>query len=92
MMELDMMEPMTDPDPFAITEQEPVAFFEEFAEDAAAPLAPSKPVGDLVDLHVVLDVPVGLLRAGTNVVSVETHVNYRSTPNVSFDLQATLTY
>lgn len=58
MMELDMMEPMTDPDPFAITEQEPVAFFEEFAEDAAAPLAPSKPVGDLVDLHAVLDVPV----------------------------------
>ncbi|HEX8419310.1 MAG TPA: flagellar motor switch protein FliN [Sphingomonas sp.] len=55
MMETDMMEPMTDGDPFAIAAQEPVAYFEEFAEDAAAP---PKPVSDLVDLHAVLDVPV----------------------------------
>ncbi|WP_445193725.1 flagellar motor switch protein FliN [Sphingomonas sp. Tas61C01] len=49
---------MTDPDPFAIAEQESVAFFEEFAEDAAAPPTSAKPVSDLVDLHAVLDVPV----------------------------------
>ena len=41
---------------------------------------------------VVVDVPVGLLTNGTNVVAAETHLNYRSTPNVSFDLQATLNY
>ena len=58
MMETDMIEPMTDADPFAIAGQEPVAFFEEFAEDVAAPPASSKPVSDLVDLHAVLDVPV----------------------------------
>lgn len=39
---------------------------------------------------VVIDVPVGLLVDGTNTVSVETHVNYRATPDVSFDLQAVL--
>ena len=38
----------------------------------------------------VVDVPVGLLVAGTNVVSAETHLNYRGTADVSFDLDATL--
>ncbi|MBT0992894.1 PKD domain-containing protein [Cellulomonas sp. DKR-3] len=39
---------------------------------------------------VVVDVPVGLLRDGTNVISAETHLNYRATPDVSFWLKATL--
>ncbi|GGD05294.1 fibrinogen-like YCDxxxxGGGW domain-containing protein [Nocardioides daphniae] len=38
----------------------------------------------------VVEVPLGLLRAGTNVVAVETHVNYRRTPDLTFDLKATL--
>ncbi|MGL5810630.1 MAG: PKD domain-containing protein [Nocardioides sp.] len=40
---------------------------------------------------VVVEVPVGLLVSGTNVVSAETHVNFRGTADVSFDLKATLT-
>jgi PKD repeat protein len=41
---------------------------------------------------VVVDVPLNLLNTGTNVVSVETHMNYRSTPDSTFDLKATLKY
>ncbi len=41
---------------------------------------------------VVVDVPVTLLTNGTNVVSAETHLNYRGTRDVTFDLQASLTY
>jgi hypothetical protein len=33
------------------------------------------------------DVPAALLRAGTNVVAVSTHLNYRGTPDTSFDLR-----
>ncbi len=40
---------------------------------------------------VVVDVPTSLLVDGTNVVSAETHVNYRRTRDVTFDLLATLT-
>jgi hypothetical protein len=40
---------------------------------------------------IVIDVPVNLLVNGTNVIAVETHLNYRNTPNISFDLQAVLT-
>jgi hypothetical protein len=40
---------------------------------------------------IVVDVPLGLLTSGTNVISAETHLNYRATPNVTFDLRATLT-
>lgn len=39
-----------------------------------------------------LDVPVSLLNDGNNVVSVETHLNYRATPDVTFFLRATLNY
>jgi trimeric autotransporter adhesin len=39
---------------------------------------------------VVVDVPVGLLRQGTNVIAAETHLNYRGTPDLTFDLEATL--
>ncbi|QCX26649.1 PKD domain-containing protein [Nocardioides jishulii] len=38
-----------------------------------------------------VSVPVGLLRDGVNLVAVETHLNFRGTPNVSFDMVATLT-
>ncbi|MGA8210768.1 MAG: fibrinogen-like YCDxxxxGGGW domain-containing protein [Nocardioidaceae bacterium] len=40
---------------------------------------------------VVVDVPASQLVAGTNVISVETHLNYRGTPDATFDLKATLT-
>lgn len=35
---------------------------------------------------VTFAVPTSLLVAGTNVVSVSTHLNYRATPDISFDL------
>lgn len=38
----------------------------------------------------VVEVPVSLLRSGTNVITAETHLNYRRTPDVTFDLAATL--
>ncbi len=41
---------------------------------------------------VTLTVPTSVLTAGTNVVAVETHSNYRKTPDLTFDLSATLTY
>ena len=40
---------------------------------------------------VVIEVPTSLLVAGTNVVAVSTHVNWRATPDISFDLDAQLT-
>lgn len=40
---------------------------------------------------VLVDVPLGLLRNGTNVIAAETHLNYRNTPDLTFDLRATLT-
>lgn len=36
--------------------------------------------------RIVVDVPVNLLVAGTNVIAASTHLNYRSTANASFDL------
>lgn len=39
---------------------------------------------------VVIDVPVGLLVSGTNVVTAETHLKYRGTRDVSFSLDAQL--
>lgn len=39
---------------------------------------------------VVINVPVDLLVDGTNVVAVQTHLNYRNTPDMSFDLDAVL--
>ncbi|MFC0682446.1 fibrinogen-like YCDxxxxGGGW domain-containing protein [Lysobacter korlensis] len=38
---------------------------------------------------VTFEVPVSLLTAGTNVVAASTHLNYRSTPDVTFDLSMT---
>jgi PKD repeat protein len=40
---------------------------------------------------VVVEVPTDLLVDGTNVIAAETHVNYRNTPDVSFELDAELT-
>jgi hypothetical protein len=39
--------------------------------------------------RVTFDVPVGLLVSGANVLSAETHLNYKSTPDISFDLTLT---
>ena len=39
----------------------------------------------------VVDVPTALLVDGINTVAVETHVNYRATPDLSFDLSAVAT-
>ncbi|WP_109472579.1 PKD domain-containing protein [Ornithinimicrobium cavernae] len=39
----------------------------------------------------VVQVPTDLLVAGTNVVAASTHLGYRSTPDVSFELEAELT-
>lgn len=38
----------------------------------------------------IIDVPTSLLVEGTNLVTAETHVKYRGTPDVSFNLRATL--
>ncbi|MFT4081939.1 MAG: PKD domain-containing protein [Nocardioides sp.] len=38
-----------------------------------------------------VDVPVGLLVNGTNVIAAETHLNYRATRDAAFDLQAEVT-
>jgi PKD repeat protein len=40
---------------------------------------------------VTITVPTSLLVNGTNTVSAETHLNYRATPDLSYDLSATLT-
>ena len=40
---------------------------------------------------VVLSVPTRLLVDGTNVVAAETHVNFRRTRDLTFDLRAELT-
>lgn len=40
---------------------------------------------------VTIDVPVSLLKDGVNTIAVETHVNYRATRDLSFDLSATAT-
>lgn len=40
---------------------------------------------------VTFSVPVSLLREGTNTIAVSTHLNYRSSPNMSFELSAALT-
>jgi len=39
---------------------------------------------------VTINADPGLLVAGTNVISAETHLNYRGTPDVTFDLTATV--
>ena len=49
---------------------------EKFAVAAANPL--------------VVEVPAALLVEGTNVIAVETHVNYRNTPDVTFGAQVDL--
>ncbi|GGD05288.1 PKD domain-containing protein [Nocardioides daphniae] len=36
-------------------------------------------------------IPASALRNGTNLIAAESHVNYRATPNMSFDLAADLT-
>ena len=38
----------------------------------------------------VVEVPTSLLRPGVNVIAAETHVNFRRTPDLTFDLKATL--
>lgn len=37
-----------------------------------------------------VEVPKNLLVTGTNVIAVESHVNYRKTPDLTFDLKATI--
>jgi hypothetical protein len=39
----------------------------------------------------LVQVPTSLLRDGSNSIAVSVHLNYRSTPNVSFDMKATVT-
>ncbi|WP_436699559.1 fibrinogen-like YCDxxxxGGGW domain-containing protein [Nocardioides sp. BYT-33-1] len=39
----------------------------------------------------VVEVPLALLRAGANEIAVETHLNYRATPDLTFRLQALAT-
>ena len=39
----------------------------------------------------IIDVPTNLLVNGTNVIAVDTHLNYRNTFSISFDLEAILT-
>ncbi|GAA3818586.1 fibrinogen-like YCDxxxxGGGW domain-containing protein [Nocardioides panacisoli] len=41
---------------------------------------------------IVVDVPLGLLHAGANVIAVETHLNYRATPDLTFELRALATH
>ncbi|CUR55120.1 putative PDK domain-containing protein [metagenome] len=43
-----------------------------------------------ISAPLVIEVPVGLLTNGTNVISAETHLNYRNTPDFSFELQANM--
>ena len=38
----------------------------------------------------VVDVPVWMLKPGANVIAAETHLNFRRTADVTFDLEATL--
>lgn len=40
---------------------------------------------------VVIEVPTSLLVSGANVIAVETHLNFRATKDLSFDLSAVLT-
>jgi hypothetical protein len=40
---------------------------------------------------VVIEVPTSLLVDGSNVIAVETHLNFKNTKDVTFDLKATLT-
>lgn len=37
-----------------------------------------------------LDIPMHLLSTGTNTIAVETHLNYHATPDISFDLSASV--
>lgn len=41
--------------------------------------------------RMVVDVPLGLLVQGTNVIAAQSHVLYRATPDLSFDLTADIT-
>jgi hypothetical protein len=41
--------------------------------------------------EVAFDVPVSLLRSGTNTIAVEVHSNYRATPSASMDLRLVAT-
>lgn len=41
--------------------------------------------------QVVINVPTNLLVNGTNVVAAETHLNYRGSPDMTFDLNASIT-
>ncbi len=52
---------------------------------------PARSTATAIASPVVIDVPQNQLVTGTNVVSVETHLNYKATPNVTFDLDAVLT-
>ena len=38
----------------------------------------------------VVEIPVSQLRNGTNRIAAETHLNYRNTPSMTFDLNATV--
>jgi PKD repeat protein len=55
-----------------------------------ASAAPRTAVASSTANLMVIDVPVGLLRTGPNVVAAETHLRSRTTTDVSFDLRATL--
>ncbi len=51
----------------------------------------AKAVRTSASVPLVVDVPTSLLVSGTNTVSAETHLNYHATPDLSYDLKATLT-
>ncbi len=46
---------------------------------------------DDIQTTLTIEVPANLLVAGTNTITAETHVNYRSTADVTFWLTADLT-
>ena len=55
---------------------------------AAGTYASSAPsTATAVANEVTFDVPVSLLKAGSNSIAVEVHSNYRSTPSSSMDLR-----
>ncbi len=55
-----------------------------------ASAAPSTNTANSAANAMVVEVPLGLLRSGENVVAAETHLRSRTTADVTFDLRATL--
>lgn len=53
---------------------------------ANAAVTASKAASDLLEVTI----PASLLTSGVNRIGVEEHLNYRGTPSMTFDLNATL--